>query len=105
MDGNRNPLNWRCVGVIAGVMSVVILFAVVDLRCRGSASDSRVAREMMAGKQAQRERQAEDLAQMARDLRILAVRYREKGEKKKAYHALSAAQELDKKIKLLRGGL
>ena len=53
---------------------------------------------MSAGQKAMRQQEAENLAQLARDLRVLARRYKENGENKKAQRAIGAAQELDKKI-------
>ena len=53
---------------------------------------------MSAGQKAMRQQAAENLAQLARDLRVLARRYKENGENKKAQRAIGAAQELDKKI-------
>ena len=63
----------------------------------------RVKGEIEAGRREQRVRQAEELAKLARDMRALAKRYVEQGETRKAHRAIGAAQELDRKIRELRG--
>ena len=88
--------------IVLSVLAAVIAFCVVDLRCSGRlGSDSHIARikgEWAEGKKAMRQQEAENLAQLARDLRMLAKRYKANGESKKAQRAIGAAQELDKKI-------
>ena len=94
--------NWKGVAIVLGVLMVVIGLCAVDLRCSGGlGSDSHIVRikgEWDEGKKTMRQQEAENLAQVARDLRVLARRYKEKGENKKAQRAIGAAQELDKKI-------
>ena len=90
-----------------GVIAAVIALCALDLCCSGSSSDiptvARVKQELAAGKREMRILQAEELAKLARDMRVLAKRYVEQGEKKKAQRAINAAQELDRKIRELRG--
>ena len=97
--------NWKGVALVLSVLAAVIVLCAVDLRCSGGlGSGSHVARmkgEWAEGKKAMRQQEAENLAQLARDLRMLASRYKEKGENKKAQRAIGAAQELDKKISRL----
>ena len=99
--------NWRGVTIVLGVIAAVIALCALDLRCSGSASDiptvARVKGELAAGKREMRILQAEELANLARDMRVLAKRYIAKGDKKKAQRAIGAAQELDRKIRELRG--
>ena len=94
--------NWKGVAIVLAVLVAVIGLCAVDLRCSGRPGpDSQIARikgEWAEGKKAMRQQEAENLAQLARDLRVLARRYRENGESKKAQRAIGAAQELDKKI-------
>jgi len=89
------------------ILAVVAVIGAVDLRCSGASEKgtpmTRVSEEIAAGKKEFRNLQADDLAVLARDLRILARRYVEQGDKKKAQRAIGAAQELDKKIAELRG--
>ena len=95
-------LNWKVVAIVLAGLAVVIGLCAVDLRCSGRPGpDSRILRmkaEWAEGKKAMRQQEAENLAQLARDLRVLACRYKENGENKKAQRAIGAAQELDKKI-------
>ena len=99
--------NWRGVAIVLGVIAVVIALCALDLKCSGNPSEestiSMVKREMAAGIKEKRYLEAEDLARLARDMRILAKRYVQQGENKKAQHAIGAAQELDKRIRKLRG--
>jgi len=94
--------NWKGIALVLAALVVVIGLCAVDLSCSGGPSqDSQIARmkgEWKDGKKALRQQEAENLAQLARDLRVLAQRYKAKGENKKAQRAIGAAQELDKKI-------
>lgn len=89
------------------VVAVVVGLGVVGLHC-GSPAEcpavDRVKGEIEAGRKEQRNLQADELAALARDMRIMAQRYLRQGDKKKAQRAVGAAQELDKKIRELRGG-
>ena len=97
--------NWKGVAIVLGILAVVIALCAVDLRCSGSLeSDPTVVRmkgELAAGKKAKRQLEADNLAQMARDLCVLAHRYKAQGENRKAQRAMGAALELEKKIKHL----
>ena len=100
--------NWKGAAIVLAVLSAVIGLCIINLRCSGGlGSDSHIVRmkgEWNEGKKAMRQQEAENLAQLARDLRVLARRYKENGENKKAQRAIGAAQELDKKIaRLLEG--
>ena len=99
--------NWKGAAIVLAVLAAVIGLCVVDLRCSGGlGSDSHIMRmrgEWNEGKKALRQQEAENLAQLARDLRVLAKRYKENGENRKAQRAIGAAQELDKKIAWLLG--
>ena len=99
--------NWKGVAIVLAVIAAVIGLCAVDLRCSGGLGpDSQIVRmkgEWDEGKKAMRQQEAENLAQLARDLRVLAKRYKENGENKKAQRAIGAAQELDKKIARLLG--
>ena len=94
--------NWKGITVVLAALTAAILLCAVDLRCSGGPEPgsqvSRIKGEMVAGKTAMRQQEAENLAQVARDLRALAKRYKANGENKKAQRAIGAAQELDKKI-------
>ena len=94
--------NWKGITVVLAAFAAAILLCAVDLHCSGGSEyDSRLRRvqsELAEGKRVMRQQEAENLARMARGLRVLAKRYREKGENKKAQRAIGAAQELDKKI-------
>lgn len=94
--------NWRGAVIVLSALAVVIGLCAVDLHCSGGpGSGSAVARvkgEVAEGKKALRQQEAENLARVARDLRVLAKRYKENGENKKAQRAIGAAQELDRKI-------
>ena len=101
--------NWKGIAIVLAVLVTVIVLCAVDLRCSGGlGSDSHIVRmkgEWAEGKKAMRQQEAENLAQLARDLRVLAQRYKANGENKKAQRAIGAAQELDKKIaRLLEEG-
>lgn len=99
--------NWKGIVIVITVLAVVVGLCALDLSCSGEPEQhstiARVKNEIAAGKQEFRNLEADDLAKLARDLRILARRYAEKGEKKKAQRAIGAAQELDRKIRQLRG--
>ena len=94
--------NWKGVAIVLAAIAVVIAFCAVDLRCSGGfgpGSDIvRMKGEWAEGKKAMRQQEAENLTQLARDLRLLARHYKAKGEDRKAQRAIGAAQELDKKI-------
>ena len=99
--------NWKGAAIVLTVLAAVIGLCAVDLWCNGGfGPDSQIVRmkdEWDEGKKAMRQQEAENLAQLARDLRVLAKRYKENGENKKAQRAIGAAQELDKKIARLLG--
>ena len=99
--------NWKGAAIVLAVLAAVIGLCAVDLRCSGGLGpDSHIVRmkgEWDEGKKAIRQQEAENLAQLARDLRVLAKRYKENGENKKAQRAIGAAQELDRKIARLLG--
>lgn len=94
--------NWKGIAIVLSALVAVIALCAVDLRCSGGPEPGsqikRVKDEMAAGKTAKRQQEAENLAQVARDLRVLAKRYKANGENKKAQRAIGAAQELDRKI-------
>lgn len=100
--------NWKGIAIVLAVIVAVIMFCIVDLRCSGElGSDSHIVRmkgEWSEGKKAMRQQEAENLSQLARDLRVLAQQYKENGENRKAQRAIAAAQELDRKILRLLGG-
>ena len=97
--------NWKGVAIVLSVLAAVIGLCAVDLRCSGGLeTDPTVMRmkgELAAGRKAKRQLEADNLAQLARDLCALAHRYKEKGENRKAQRAMGAALELEKKIKRL----
>ena len=99
--------NWKGIAIVLAAIVVVIGLCALDLRCSGGSGEipaiARVKGEIEAGRKEQRSLQADELAKLARDMRVLAKRYLEQGEKRKAQHAIGAAQELDKKIEELRG--
>lgn len=99
-------VDWRGVALVLAVLAAVVGLCALNLHCGGGPSDnstlSRVRDELATGRREQRYQQAENLAALARDLRVLAARYREAGENKKAQRAIGAAQELDRKIAALR---
>lgn len=94
--------SWKGFVIVMAALAAVAVLCVVDLRCSGGlgpgSSVARVKGELAEGKKAMRQLEADNLAQVARDLRMLAMRYKEKGENRKAQRAIGAAQELDKKI-------
>jgi len=94
--------NWKGVAIVLTALAVVIGLCALDLRCSGKlGADSQIVRmkgEWDEGKKAMRQQEAENLARLAHDLRVLAKRYKENGESKKAHRAIGAAQELDRKI-------
>ena len=94
--------DWKGASIVLAVLAVVIGLCAGDLRCSGGPEPysqvSRMKGEWAEGKKAMRQQEAENLAQLARDLRVLASRYKGNGENKKAQRAIGAAQELDKKI-------
>ena len=97
--------NWRGAAIVLAVLAAVIALCAIDLRCSGGlGSDSSIARmkgEWAEGKKAMRQQEAENLAQLARDMRALARRYKAKGDTKKAQQAIGAALELDRRISQL----
>jgi len=99
--------SWKTVLAIAAILAAVVVIGAIDLHCSAEPQDgtplARVHDEIGAGKKEWRNMEADNLAALARDLRILARRYVEQGDKKKAQRAIGAAQELDKKIEELRG--
>lgn len=99
--------NWRGAAIVLAAIAAIGCLCAVDLRCSGRpGSGSTIAHvkgELAEGKRAMRQQEAENLARLARDLRVLAKRYKENGENKKAQRAIGAAQEMDKKIARLLG--
>ena len=94
--------------LVLGALAVVAGLCALDLCCSSGGkakipSMERVKGEIEAGRREQRVLQAEELAKLARDTRALAKRYVEQGETRKAHRAIGAAQELDRKIRELRG--
>jgi len=88
------------------VVAVVVGLGVIGLHCGGpseSPAVERVRGEIEVGRKEQRNLQADELAALARDMRLMAQRYLQQGDKQKAQRAIGAAQELDKKIQALRG--
>ena len=99
-------VSWRVIAIVFAVIAAVIGLCALDLSCSGGGEIPMIARvkgEIRAGRDEQRIQQADELARIARDMRVLAKRYLEKGENRKTRRALGAAQELEKKIKELRG--
>ena len=98
--------NWKGIAIVLAAIAAVIGLCAIDLSCSGGRGDvpalARVKGEIKAGRDEQRSLQADELAKLARDMRVLAKRYLEKGEKRKARRAIGAAQELDRKIEELR---
>jgi len=89
---------------IALVAAFALGLGVLGLRCGGPAENPTVVRirgDIEAGRDERRRQQADELAAVARDLRLMAQRYLKQGEKQKAQRAIGAAQELDKKIQAL----
>ena len=99
--------NWKGIAIVLAAIAVAIGLCALDLRCSGGEDDipviARAKGEIEAGVREHRIQQADELARLARDMRVLAKRYVEKGETRKAHRAIGAAQELDRKIKELRG--
>ena len=96
-------LKW---GIALAAVAAVVGLCALDLHCSGGGEVPAIARvrgEMEAGRNAQRIQQADELARLARDMRVLAKRYLEQGEGRKARRAFGAAQELERKIRELRG--
>ena len=97
--------NWRGAALVIAAIGVVLGLCALDLRCSGKPSEqstiAHVKGELAAGRKEQRHLEAENLARLARDMRVLAQRYLEKGDKRKAQRAIGAAQELDRKIHAL----
>lgn len=96
---------WKIPLAVLGLSALVFGVCVANLKCCGKPGpDTTVGRiqgELAAGKREYRSQQANELARMAHELRILAQGYKAKGENKKALRAVSAARELDKKIQQL----
>lgn len=93
--------------LVLAALAFVVALCALDLSCGRRPTESstiaRVQGELAVGRKELRNRQAEDLARVARDLRVLARHHADKGEKRKARRALAAAQEMDARIKALRG--
>ena len=100
--------NWRGIRIVLVVIAAVIALCVIDLRCSGGSEDNatlmRVKSELAAGREAAKDLRADELDRLARDMRVLAKRYLEKGENKKAQRAIGAAMELERKSRTLRTG-
>jgi len=99
--------SWKPVLIILAILAAVVGIAAFDLRCSSAPQEgtalARVRDELAAGKAEYRTQRADEMAVLARDLRVLAKRYVEQGDKKKAQRAIGAAQELDRRIAELRG--
>lgn len=100
-------MGWKGVGIVVAVLAAVVAFSIFDLSCnRGSpapgSAGAYVRNEIAEGKRQYRILEIEKLSTLARDLRVLAKRYVEQGDKKKAQRAVGAAQELDRRIEDLR---
>lgn len=97
---------WRHVGYVLAGLAAVLLIGVIDLRCSGDprpgSAAAHIRSELQEGRQERRVQDVESLSIMARDLRVLAKRYVEQGETRKAHRAIGAAQELDKRIQSLK---
>lgn len=95
----KSRVVWIALAVVAAVGALVV----VGSRCGGRVAGA-LSVGCAEGEMAERRQEAEKLARVARDLRVLARRYKENGEAKKAQRAVGAAQELDRKIaRLLKG--
>ena len=97
--------NWKGIAIVLVALAGVVVLCAVDLHCSGGLESDqkfiRIKGEVEEGQKAMRQQEAENLARAARGLRVLAKRYKENGENKKAQRAIGAAQELDKKIRQL----
>jgi len=91
--------------IVLSALAAVVGLSALGLSCSGRLGTGsrhvRMKDELSEDKKAMRRQEAEKLARFARDFRVLAQRYREGGESKKAHRAIGAAQELDRKIKKL----
>lgn len=98
-------VSWRTLAVMLGILALVIGLCALNLRCAGDPGPGstvvRVRDELQEARRARRIQEADNLSVMARDLRVLARRYLDEGDKKKAQRAIGAAQELDKRIQAL----
>lgn len=99
--------DWKGIVMVLAALCAVILLCAVDLRCSARPNEgstiARVKGELAAGRKEVHARQAEDLTRMVRDMRVMAKKYVKEGDMKNARRAMAAVQELEKKIKLLRG--
>ena len=100
--------NWKGIILVLGGIAAVVGLCALGL-CRSSGGKEKIPSlerakcEVKADSREQRVLQADELAKLARDMRALAKRYVEQGETRKAHRAIGAAQELDRKIRELRG--
>lgn len=101
--------NWRGIAVVLAVLAGVLALCAADLHCSGGTSEestlTRIKGELAEGKKEYRYQKAEELAALARDLRVMAAHYKAQGQNRKAQRAIAAAQELDRRIKDLRSGV
>ncbi len=99
---------WKGIIFVLGGIAVVVGLCALGICCSSGGkehipSQERAKGEIEADSGEQRVLQEEELAKLARDMRALAKRYVEQGETRKAHRAIGAAQELDRKIRELRG--
>lgn len=96
---------WRHVGYVLAGLAAVLLICAIDLRCSGDpavgSAAAHVREELQEGRRERSAQDIESLSVLARDLRVMAKRYVEQGETRKAHRAIGAAQELDKRIQAL----
>lgn len=99
--------DWKGITIVIAVIAAVMGLCAVDLSCSAKPAKgstiSRVKGELAAGKAEIRTRQADELARTLRDMRIMAKGYVKKGDLENARRTMAAAQELDRKIRELRG--
>ena len=100
-------VDWKGVRIALLVLLAVLAFCALDLNCSGSKDEnatlSRVRSELAVGRREARLKQADDLARVALDMRVLAKRHAANGRTKEAQQCIAAALELDSEIKRLRG--
>lgn len=92
--------------VLAAICAVIALCA-LDLNCSRAPEEEegavrRVKGELSAWRQERRNVQADDLARMARDLRVIARRHVERGENKEAQKVMAEVLKLEQRIERLQ---
>ncbi len=98
--------DWKGIAMVIAALCAAIILSLLDLSCTAKpealSTIARVKGELAAGRNAVKDQQIDNLTRAVRDIRVMARRYVQKGDRENARRAMNAAQELERRIEALK---